>query len=40
MTTKICLLAMKTSGKEVDRDRVRWWEVFGSFWWYRLSRHG
>ena len=21
------------SGKEVDRDRVRWWEVFGSFWW-------
>ena len=21
------------SGEEVDRDRVRWWEVFGSFWW-------
>ena len=21
------------SGKEVDKDRVRWWEVFGSFWW-------
>ena len=21
------------SGVEVDRDRVRWWEVFGSFWW-------
>ena len=21
------------SGVKVDRDRVRWWEVFGSFWW-------
>jgi hypothetical protein len=21
------------SGERVDRGRVRWWEVFGSFWW-------
>jgi hypothetical protein len=21
------------SGEKVDRERVRWWEVFGSFWW-------
>jgi aminoglycoside phosphotransferase (APT) family kinase protein len=21
------------SGKPVDPDRVKWWEVFGSFWW-------
>jgi aminoglycoside phosphotransferase (APT) family kinase protein len=21
------------SGEPVDPDRVRWWEVFGSFWW-------
>lgn len=21
------------SGKKVDAERVRWWEVFGSFWW-------
>jgi aminoglycoside phosphotransferase (APT) family kinase protein len=21
------------SGERVDPDRVRWWEVFGSFWW-------
>ena len=23
----------ETSGEAVDRDRVKFWEVFGSFWW-------
>jgi aminoglycoside phosphotransferase (APT) family kinase protein len=25
------------SGKSVDRDRVRFWEVFGAFWWAVVS---
>jgi len=23
----------RISGRAVDRDAVRWWEVFGSVWW-------
>ena len=23
----------RASGRTVDRDRVRWWEVFGTVWW-------
>jgi aminoglycoside phosphotransferase (APT) family kinase protein len=23
----------RVSGRTVDRERVRWWEVFGTVWW-------